>query len=81
MSYDRNAPKQRVNMTLNEDLVRRARGLTGNLSETVEGLLAALLLEAEARDAERQRQIDAHIAASDAFVARHGALADEFGTL
>ncbi len=28
-------------MTLNVDLVRRAKAFTGNLSETVEGLLAA----------------------------------------
>jgi hypothetical protein len=29
--YDRAAPKRPVNMTLNEDLVRRVRGLTANL--------------------------------------------------
>jgi antitoxin CcdA len=81
MGYDRAAPKQRVNMTLNEDLVRQARDLTSNLSETVEGLLAAFLNDAEARNDALQRQIDAHIAASDAFIAEHGSLADEFGTL
>lgn len=81
MSYNVTAAKQRVNMTLNEDLVRRARGLTSNLSETVEGLLAAFLAEAEAKNAERQRLIEAHIAASDAFIEKHGSLADEFGTL
>lgn len=81
MGYDHNAPKQRVNMTLNEDLVYRARVLTSNLSEMVEGLLATFLLEAEARDGERQRQINAHVAASDAFIARHGSLADEVGAL
>lgn len=80
MDYDRNAPKQRIDMTLNEDLVRRARVLTGDLSETVEGLVATFLLEAGARDDERQRLIDAHVAASDAFIARHGSLADEFGS-
>ena len=41
MGYDRAASKRAVNMTLNEDLVRRARGLTPDLSETVENLLAA----------------------------------------
>jgi hypothetical protein len=29
----------------------------------------------------RQAEIDAHVAASDAFISKHGSLADEFGTL
>jgi antitoxin CcdA len=81
MGYYRSAPKRPVNMTLNEDLVRRARGLTPNLSETVERLLTAFVDDAEARDADRQRQIDDHLAASDAFIAKHGSFADEFNTL
>ena len=81
MGYDRAAAKRPVNMTLNEDLVRRARGLTPNLSETVENLLAAFVDETEARAAKCQQQIAAHIAASNAFIAKHGALADEFGEL
>lgn len=81
MGYDRSAPKRAVNMTLNEDLVRRARGMTANLSETVEGLLAAFLDDAEAKAADREQLILAHIAANDAFVATHGSLADEFTTL
>jgi antitoxin CcdA len=81
MVHDRAAPKQRANMTLNKDLVRQARDLTSNLSETVEGLLAAFLADAEGRNDALQRQIDTNIAASDAFIARHGSLADEFGTL
>lgn len=32
MGYDRTEPKRPVNMTLNEDLVRRALGLSTNLS-------------------------------------------------
>jgi antitoxin CcdA len=79
--FDASAPKRAVNMTLNEDLVRRARQHTANLSETVEGLLAAFVTDADDRDLELQKRIDAHIAASDAFIARHGSLADEFGTL
>lgn len=81
MGYDRSTPKRPVNMTLNEDVVRRARALTSNLSETVETLLAAYVDEAEARAASRNQQIEAHIAASDAFVAKHGTLADEFSSL
>ena len=81
MGYDRAAPKRPVNMTLNEDLVRKARGITPNLSETVETLLAAYLDDIEAQAARREQQIAAHIAASDAFVAKYGTLADEFGTI
>jgi antitoxin CcdA len=81
MGYDRTAPKRAVNMTLNEDLVRRAHGLTPNLSETVESLLAAYVENAEAQASQREQQIAAHIAASDAFVANHGSLADDFGNL
>ncbi|HEY4041397.1 MAG TPA: type II toxin-antitoxin system CcdA family antitoxin [Rhodopila sp.] len=81
MGFDLAASKRRVNLTLNEDLVRRARGFTPNLSETVENLLTTFVAEAEGKDAALQRQIDDHIAANTAFVARHGSLADEFDTL
>jgi len=81
MGYDRAAPKRPVNMTLNEDLIRRARGMTSNLSETVESLLAAFVEDAEAKVVDRERQIAAHIAANDAFVLKYGSLADEFSTL
>jgi antitoxin CcdA len=65
LGYDRAAFKRPVNMTLNEDLVRRARGFTPNLSETVERLLAAFVGDAEAQAARHEQ----HIAASNAFVA------------
>ena len=81
MGYDRAAPKRPVNMTLNEDLIRRVRGITPNLSETVERLLASFVDDAEAQAAERDRRIAAHIAANEAFVKNHGSLADEFSTL
>jgi hypothetical protein len=40
-------------MTLNEDLVRRARGLTANLSDTVETLLAGFVDDADRKAAEQ----------------------------
>ena len=40
MNYIPRGPKKPVNMTLSEDLVREARKLTRNLSETVERLFA-----------------------------------------
>jgi hypothetical protein len=51
------------------------------LSETVEKLLAAFVDETEAKTAQREKQIAAHIAASDAFVAKYRSLADVFSTL
>jgi antitoxin CcdA len=43
MGYDRAAAKRPVNMNLNTDLIRRVRGMTSDLSETVETLLAAFV--------------------------------------
>ena len=81
MNHDTAAPKRPVNMSLNEDLVRRVRELTNNLSETVEHLLADYVESVEAKAAERERQIAVHIAAHDAFVTKYGSLADEFSAL
>jgi len=81
MGYDRAAPKSPVNMILNEDLVRRARAVTPDLSGTVERLLADFLASNEVRDAaeiERDVRTMAAFAAVDAV---HGTLADDFPTL
>jgi len=68
-------------MTLNEDLIRQARHFTPNLSETVEGLLADFVADAEAKAAQVQQQIEDHIAATEAFIAKHGVFGDEYGIL
>ena len=81
MGYNTTAPKRPVNMTLNEDLVRRARGLSTNLSETVEHLLADFIEEAEGKAIECERQVAAHVDANEAFVRKYGSLADEFSEL
>lgn len=81
MGCDRSAPKQPGNMTLNEDVVGRARGLTSNLPKTVEIVLAHFIADADTKAAEQDRQIAAHIVASGAFVREHGALADAFNEL
>jgi post-segregation antitoxin (ccd killing protein) len=64
-------------MSLDPELVRRARGLTDNLSETVEGLLAGFVAAEEARRAAQQAQSRRWAEASAAQVAAHGAPADE----
>ncbi len=81
MGYDRTAPRHAVSMTSNNDLVRRARRVTSNLSETAETLLAAFVEDAETKATQREETIAAHVAASDAFAAKHGTLAHEFDGL
>ena len=49
--YDLGARKRPVNLTLNEDLVSRARGMTDNLSGVVESLLADFLAAEQQRRA------------------------------
>ncbi len=80
MNYVPHGPKKPVNMTLSEDLVREARALTDNLSETVERLLAGFV-EAERRNSiERQQRVDATIAMLNELYDRHGGL-EEFSQL
>lgn len=80
-SYDVNAPKRPVNMTLNEDLVRRARELTSNLSEQVEKLLADYVITEQQLRTAADARLDAAIAAWNAFDEQHGSFADEHADL
>jgi antitoxin CcdA len=75
MSYDRTAPKRPTNLTLNADLVRRARAVSPNLSETVERLLAE---HVERHDAAKAARIDAAIEDFAAFYREHGLVGEEF---
>ena len=56
------ARKKPVNLSLSTELVREARLLTANLSETVETLLSAYVAERRAKQAELDRGIAAAIA-------------------
>lgn len=81
MGYDRSAPKRALNLALNEDLVRQAASLSGDLSATIEGLLDSYVEAEAAKRADLERQIDQWIAASNAFVAEHGVFGEEYSTL
>jgi antitoxin CcdA len=81
MGHDRRPGKRPVNLSLDESLVREARGLTANLSETVEDLLARFVAEERRRRAEADAQVAALVAASNRFIAEHGAFGEEFSTL
>jgi antitoxin CcdA len=81
LGYDTGAPKRPVNMSLNEDLVRKARELTDNLSEQIERLLAEYVLAEQKRRAEGDARLDAAVTAWNDFNERHGSFADEHSTL
>ena len=76
--YDANAAKRPVNMSLNEDLVAKARQFTGNLSEQVERMLVDFVAQ------EQKKRVDAEGALKDAirhwreYDAKHGSFADEY---
>lgn len=71
MGHDLTAPKRATNLSLNEDLVRRASNVSPNLSETVERLLAE---HVDRQDAAKAAPIAAH----NAFVNAHGLVGTEF---
>jgi post-segregation antitoxin (ccd killing protein) len=74
MNFVPRGPKKPVNMTLSEDLVREARALTSNLSETVETLLAEHVAAEKRKRADKQRQTENTI---DLAIAHY----DEFGVI
>lgn len=76
--YDVRAPKRAVNLSLNEDLVRQARELAGNLSERVESLLAEYVAAELRARADKERRLDETISAWNAFDAKHGSIVDEY---
>ncbi len=75
------ARKRAVNLTLNEDLVSKAKGMTNNLSGVVEQLLSGYVLEQN--NAWQVKQSNADVAARgwNAFNEQSGSFADEHSTL
>jgi antitoxin CcdA len=80
-TYDMKARKRPVNLTLNEDLVVQARGLTDNLSRVVESLLAGYVEHERQQRLANARSIETTIALWNEFNARHGSFADEYSPL
>jgi post-segregation antitoxin (ccd killing protein) len=81
MRYIANGPKKPVNMTLSEDLVREARRLTRNLSDTVEQLLCNFVEQERKRQADQEHRIDATIKAFNEHDEKYGVWGDEYSTL
>lgn len=76
--FDPKAAKKACNVSINEDLLRQARALGINLSQTLEAGLEARLREARAKAwAEENRDaIDAY----NRYVAEHGVWSDGLRT-
>ncbi len=81
MTYMPRGPKKPVNMTLSEDLVRDARVLTGNLSETVEKLLTDYVAVEQAKKADKERRIDESIRLLIEHEKKYGLWGEEYSTL
>lgn len=75
------ARKRPVNLTLSEDLVIQARGLTDNLSGVVESLLVGYVEHERQQQLARANTAEATVAVWNAFNDRHGSFADEYSTL
>ncbi|HYP33870.1 MAG TPA: type II toxin-antitoxin system CcdA family antitoxin [Burkholderiaceae bacterium] len=73
--------KRPFNLTLSEANVEHAREFTGNLSATVDGLLAEFVARERAARWGRQALRDEVCEALNRFNARHGSFADEHSTL
>ena len=76
--YDIGASKKRINITVNEDLVRVAQSYTDNLSGTIETLLAAWAQEERRKQEDDREHRKKVVAAWNAFDEKHGRFADEW---
>ncbi|MDP2786405.1 MAG: type II toxin-antitoxin system CcdA family antitoxin [Sulfurimicrobium sp.] len=75
------ARKRPVNLTLNEDLVAQAKGMTNNLSAVVESLLADYVVKHNEARYAKARHADTATEAWNAFNERASSFADEYSTL
>ncbi|MFH1602637.1 MAG: type II toxin-antitoxin system CcdA family antitoxin [Pseudomonadota bacterium] len=80
-TYNLEARKRPVNLTLNEDLVDRVRGLTDNLSKVVESLLADYVEQERQRRIVKASTLEVTIATWNDFNAKRGSFADEYSPL
>lgn len=80
-SYNLQARKRPVNLTLNEDLVLQAREMTNNLSGVVESLLANFVEHERQQRLAKAKTVEATIATWNDFNTQLGSFADEHSTL
>ena len=80
-TYNLEARKRAVNLTLNEDLVQRAKVMTDNLSGVVESLLSAYVEHEQKQRLAKAKTLAATIATWNEFNAKSGSFADEYSSL
>jgi antitoxin CcdA len=80
-SAEKAARKRPVNLTLSEDLVEEAKGVTRNLSGVVESLLADFVSKERGRRLGVVEDARATVALWNDFAERQGSFADEHSTL
>jgi post-segregation antitoxin (ccd killing protein) len=73
--------KRAVNLTLNVDLVAQAKTFTGNLSATMEALLADYVAQQQQARLSRQQAADACVEYWNEVLVAEGSFADEHSTL
>ena len=79
--YDAAARKRPVNLTLNEDLVNQAKGLTDNLSQVVESLLSGYLAKVRDEQLARSKAVGSTVKVWNDFNAKSGSIGDEYSSL
>ncbi|MFM9912041.1 MAG: type II toxin-antitoxin system CcdA family antitoxin [Methylophilaceae bacterium] len=73
--------KRPVNLTLNEQLVSQAKGMTDNLSAVVESLLTDYVAQHQEQRLTKMRQAELTAQAWNTFNEHSGTFADEHSTL
>jgi antitoxin CcdA len=79
MGYDRAAAKRPVNLSLNADLVAKARAAKLNLSAIAEAAIGRALAETAAE--QFRAEIDRGVAATEIYYKKYGSLAEAVRTL
>jgi antitoxin CcdA len=79
--YDVAARKRPVNLTLNEDLVNQAKGLTDNLSQVVEALLSGYLARARDERLAKSKVVQSTVSMWNEFNSKLGSISDEYSSL
>ncbi len=80
-SAEKAARKRPVNLTLSEELVAEAKGITRNLSGVVESLLADFVTKERERRMGVVEEARATVALWNEFGERNGSFADDHSTL
>lgn len=75
------ARKRPVNLTLSEDLIEQAKGMTDNLSGVVESLLSDFVEQERKHRLAKAKTIESTIAAWNDFNAKMGSFSDEYSSL